>query len=611
MYAVGRRFFSFLVFLLLVSLTLMGCGQVEEAVTTTTISTTTISTTITSTTITASSTSSTSSTSSSTSSSTTTTTTTTSGAATTTTTTTITSTTSTIPRITGTVSGMVSTDTYWYGDILINGSVTVNSGATLYIDPGTVVKFKHYRGYKEQSARLSLQVYGGLMAEGNADHPIYFTSDAASPQNGDWSMVRLYDSALPCSVSHTVFEFAQHGLNVWNTDLRIDHSVFRFNNWEGIYFESYCQPTLTACQIYQNGYNGLACEQFNNLLLISCEVWDNGTNGIHVDASTLEIRSSLVHDNHAGGLSVDDNGTIKAYGVLSQNNRSEGLGVGEGNNVIEISNLTLSGNGNNSISGYYTEITTSYHYPVAINLGYTPDQANALDYTPGDQVKDLYQYVYPDEDETRRIVRKIGTGLGLTWSLAWDGQSIWTTTVGGAIYKLNPVTGSEEAHFTAPGSQPWGMTYDGEKLWIVDFAEKTISKVNPSTGSTEATYATPDPLAGCKGAAWDGQYVCVKGWANSYIYRMNRDGTLHDTITLDYGGGGGLAWDGNYFWVPSTNIIKYTATGQALGYIYPASEGTWDLAWDGTYLWATQRTNENWNDAKIFALEILSLKTSY
>jgi len=29
------------------------------------------------------------------------------------------------------------------------------------------------------------------------------------------------------------------------------------------------------------------------------------------------------------------------------------------------------------------------------------------------------------------------------------------------------------------------------------------------------------------------------------------------------------------------------------------------MTWDGAHLWASQRTNENWSDAKIFELNIL------
>jgi hypothetical protein len=56
--------------------------------------------------------------------------------------------------------------------------------------------------------------------------------------------------------------------------------------------------------------------------------------------------------------------------------------------------------------------------------------------------------------------------------------------------------------------------------------------------------------------------------------------------------------------------MKVDTTGKVVGWIYPASEGTWDMTWDSQskYLWATQRTNENWSDEKIFALKILDVQ---
>ncbi len=55
-------------------------------------------------------------------------------------------------------------------------------------------------------------------------------------------------------------------------------------------------------------------------------------------------------------------------------------------------------------------------------------------------------------------------------------------------------------------------------------------------------------------------------------------------------------------------LMKVDVQGNIVGWIYPASEGTWDMSWDGQYLWATQRTNENWPDDKLFALKILEIK---
>lgn len=495
----------------------------------------------------------------------------------------------------------------WAGLASVTGPVVVESDVTLTIAPGTRVEVKHYRGYREPENRLHFIVNGRIVAEGTPQMPIYFTSNAPDPQNGDWSMMRLYHPTGQCIFRYCVFEFAQQGLNVWDGDVVAANCVFRWNNWEGIYFESASTAALEYCQIYEDGYNGLAAEQFNTLQMDFCEVWRNGTNGVHVDATTLRILRSLVHENKANGLSVDDNGTLRAYGVAVYKNAGSAVGCGEGTNIIEVSNLDLFDNGG-GIEGPYTTVGSPYYPPASIDIGFTADQTHALGYIPGDPVLDKYMYVYPD-DETRRIARKIGAGLGLTWSVAWDGANIWTATLDGDVYKLNPITGNVLQSFKAPGPQPWGMTYDGTHLWLVDFAEKRISKIDPAAGTELASFPTPDPVGGCKGVAWDGTHLNVMGWTSSTIYQMDRSGNLISTILLDHGGGGGIAWDGHHFWVPGGKIYKYDTLGQAVGFIYPASEGTWDMAWDGQYLWATQRTNENWSDDKIFALEVLEVKT--
>jgi hypothetical protein len=510
------------------------------------------------------------------------------------------------------VGGPITQNTTWQREVFATDWVIVEPDVTLTILPGTRVIFQHYRGYREPERRLGMEVGGSIVAIGTAAQPIYFTSDAPDPKNGDWSMLRLISPTGPTQFHYCVFEFAQQGLNVWQASPEIVRSVFRWNNWEGVYFESYSQPTLDYCQIYENGYNGLAAEQSNNVTMDYCEIWSNGTNGVHIDNSAGEVRRSRIHDNHANGLSVDDSGTLRALGDAIYDNQDCGIGIGEGNNTVQVNNLSIYGN-DGEICGNYTTVAAAYSPPPSIDIGYVPEQSYALGYIPGDQELDEYMYVYPD-DETRRIVRKIGTALGLTWSLAWDGQYIWTSTLWAHIYKLDPQTGEVLDDFILPGSptwgvpsQPWGMTFDDEGyMWLVDFAERKVFKVNPATRAIIYSFDTPYPAeGGCKGLAWDGSYLNVMGWVSPIIYQMTKDGTLVNTIDLDQGGGGGLAWDGEHFWVPGGHILKYDQYGNQVGWIYAASEGTWDMTWDGEYLWASQRTNENWPDEKIFQLEVL------
>ncbi len=511
------------------------------------------------------------------------------------------------------VAGRIAQDTTWRGQVLLTGTVVVERRAVLTVSPGTQVRFRAYRGYRDPERRLNLIVRGRIIAEGTPEAPIYFTSDASDARNGDWSMVRLMSPDGECRFRCCVFEFGQQGLNAWQASPRIDQCVFRWNNWEGVYFESFCRPTLYRCLIYENGYNGLAAEQSNQIRLDGCEVWRNGTSGVHIDNSTAEILRSRVHDNLAHGLSVDDGATMRALGVAVYGNHAFGVGVGEGRNTLEFGGLDLRDNRAGAIGGRYAAVPDAPPPPEAIDLGFVPDASRALGYIPGDRQRDRYAYVYPD-DETRRIGRRIGDGLGLTWSLAWDGRSIWTATLWNRVYRLDPASGAVLDEFELKGSppwgtpsQPWGMTFDDEgMMWIVDFAERKLFRIDLRTRAITFSCDTPNPReGGCKGLAWDGACLNVLGWREPVIYRMTKDGRLVGSLRLDHGGGGGLAWDGQHFWVPGGRILKYDAAGRQVGWIYPASEGTWDMAWDGSHLWASQRTNENWRDAKIFRLDLL------
>ena len=79
---------------------------------------------------------------------------------------------------------------------LLSGIVRVMEGATLTIEPGTVI-------YGENASQGSLIIEPGakIMAEGTASNPIVFTSEFAvagssqAPERGDWGGVILLGKA--------------------------------------------------------------------------------------------------------------------------------------------------------------------------------------------------------------------------------------------------------------------------------------------------------------------------------------------------------------------------------------------------------------------------------
>jgi len=118
------------------------------------------------------------------------------------------------------VQGKIRNTQIWNEEIHIIGNVEVPTKATLIIKPGTVVRFKHFRyGYTDPLCRLSLIVKDGgkLIAIGTPEKPIWFTSDADEPINGDWSMIRFIDNSVHSIMNYCIVEFAQQGINMWNS----------------------------------------------------------------------------------------------------------------------------------------------------------------------------------------------------------------------------------------------------------------------------------------------------------------------------------------------------------------------------------------------------------
>lgn len=302
----------------------------------------------------------------------------------------------------------ITKDEVWSGEIHVENYIFVPKGVTLTIMPGTVVRFKHYRGYTEPGERLGIVIAGTLIAVGTPENQIWFTSDSPDPINGDWHMLRFEDAGDDSVIKYAVVEFAQQGINMWNSSPTISHTIVRWNNWEGIYLESYCKPLLEYNLIYENGYNGVAMEQFNEAILKYNTITRSGTNGIHVDASTANIEYNIVRENMANGLSVDDHGTINALNNTIEDNRGAGIALGEGMNTVIAHG--------NKFKNNSCDIDTPPPGSVVENIpgdgageivyDYPDSKPYELGYIPGDEGEDMYVYIYPDEDETRRVLKK-------------------------------------------------------------------------------------------------------------------------------------------------------------------------------------------------------------
>ncbi len=84
-----------------------------------------------------------------------------------------------------TVTGDITADTRWYSNAryFLSGFVFVKNGATLTVEPGTIIK-----GVSGSKAALIIERGAKIMAQGTSSQPIIFTSDKPAGQRGygDW-----------------------------------------------------------------------------------------------------------------------------------------------------------------------------------------------------------------------------------------------------------------------------------------------------------------------------------------------------------------------------------------------------------------------------------------
>jgi len=149
------------------------------------------------------------------------------------------------------VTSHIMTNTTWdlagspyiiQGDI--NGDIWVDSGSTLTIDPGVIVRF---------AADVRLEAHNGsaIHAVGTPGNPILFTSDSGTPAPGDWDSFGLNNGASS-EFSHCVIEYGKYNLYLFYSDpALVSYCTIRYCQTDGIRIEA-TEATITNCSIVNN-----------------------------------------------------------------------------------------------------------------------------------------------------------------------------------------------------------------------------------------------------------------------------------------------------------------------------------------------------------------------
>lgn len=251
-----------------------------------------------------------------------------------------------------TVSGAISADTTWSGNVRVTGDVTVNAGKRLTVAAGSIVKF---------DTGVRLQVSGTLLAQGTSQNPIVFTastddsvgvdvtgSGISTAAAGDWENVVFESGSTGSVLTHVQVRYAGNAAGPGNTsyyrtaiqvnggdpaltDVHVVHSDAagvgpyagapsltrvtvdnaRFAAFEG---ELAAQPVLSGLAASNSGVNGY---ELNGGTLTANRTWSFGGLPAYIDREITVNAAATVTIPAGQVFKLRGYGDLEFYGGLN------------------------------------------------------------------------------------------------------------------------------------------------------------------------------------------------------------------------------------------------------------------------------------------------------
>ena len=258
--------------------------------------------------------------------------------------------------------GKITQDTLWTlvdSPFIISKNVTIESGATLTIEPGVEVRF---------GGPFSLIVEGKLIAHGTANKTIKFTSNGFEPEPKDWKSIE-FNGTEKSSLTYCTIEYGENGIVIENGTVEIKNSLIAFNFESGIKIMNGTREGTVKIEknlIANNNESGIyiaggkqifiqnnkICSNKNgitlagnltltpNITIQQNTFSSNGNSGIFFEAvnySSISVTNNTFSENHYGLYIATNASTYLTHNYIFNN--TVGIFYAEGNHTAYFNNI--------------------------------------------------------------------------------------------------------------------------------------------------------------------------------------------------------------------------------------------------------------------------------
>jgi hypothetical protein len=252
---------------------------------------------------------------------------------------------------------VLTEDTVWRGEVLVEGVLVVAPQATLTVEPGSVVRFRR----RSAQAPL-LVVQGRLVATGTRETPVSFTSNFTAPAAGDWQGIMLLGSEKKNVLENCRVEGAEVGVDALyssvslkavraercGTGMRFQDALVTLDGGgalecgTGVRLAD-SEATLRGLSV-TGSRQGLSALR-SSIYLVDGNLSGNAAAGFFADSCRVKLQGCVLSGNGSGATLLSGEGSIGSSRLVK--NREFGLSLAGAR--VKVSGNVISGNGNNGV----------------------------------------------------------------------------------------------------------------------------------------------------------------------------------------------------------------------------------------------------------------------